>query len=427
LQARVATALDLTNEALEPLRADADRWGRKPGDPCFNPLPVVSVERELAALVAESQSSTAETIKAAIAEAHRDMCNTIDSCGTQAGNWKSALSYFRSAFRGARDRLDRQAKDRERGLKTADAIDAEKLAREKMITEKAGKAFDRSAEMGLAAKAKSIESGAANGARKVNGAPSNIPVREPDCPENVWQARLKRYVAKGRITQAEAESAGLAADRFPDDDRPATKIGFTSISNRRANKIIDAINKALGEAAKKADRDFVDDLFLDASRKSWGGRPGRGSCDPSEAELFDWCVEEGTRKLLFDNHGTPQALCLKGSKDTVAEHSWEKFEHTYICLSQAFIDRMRSAYPHVDSYSLHERFKSLAYSHAYRLDKSKYGPGWQEAFEAVFEAETAETNQRIAEREKEERERQARLAEKEREERIRWVADEVPF
>jgi len=29
LQAIVATALDLTNEALEPLRADADRWGRK--------------------------------------------------------------------------------------------------------------------------------------------------------------------------------------------------------------------------------------------------------------------------------------------------------------------------------------------------------------------------------------------------------------
>lgn len=40
---------------------------------------------------------------------------------------------------------------------------------------------------------------------------SHIPPRGDDCPEAVWQARLKSYVQKGLATQDEAEAAGLVA------------------------------------------------------------------------------------------------------------------------------------------------------------------------------------------------------------------------
>ena len=153
LQARVALPLVLDLPTVEAIRSDADRWGREPDDPVFNQLPLASVQRELEALIAASQSSTAETIKAAIAEAHNELANMIDSGSVQAGTWKAALAYFRKVYCTARARFDQEAKTRE----TASAIDAEKLAREKMITEKAGKAFDQSAALGIEAKQKRLE------------------------------------------------------------------------------------------------------------------------------------------------------------------------------------------------------------------------------------------------------------------------------
>lgn len=46
-------------------------------------------------------------------------------------------------------------------------------------------------------------------AHSTHQAPSNVPIREADYPEEAWQAKLKRYLDKGKITQEEAVSAGL--------------------------------------------------------------------------------------------------------------------------------------------------------------------------------------------------------------------------
>lgn len=45
--------------------------------------------------------------------------------------------------------------------------------------------------------------------RCATGGTGNLPIREADYPEEAWQAKLKRYLAKGKITQEEAVSAGL--------------------------------------------------------------------------------------------------------------------------------------------------------------------------------------------------------------------------
>jgi hypothetical protein len=82
----------------------------------------------------------------------------LDSGTVKPGaSWKSGLGYFRKVFRSARDRLHKEAHDRELAERTAEGISAEKLHREQVITEKAANAFERSAEITRAEKAKRTE------------------------------------------------------------------------------------------------------------------------------------------------------------------------------------------------------------------------------------------------------------------------------
>lgn len=88
----------LTAQELTAIRDAADAWGRKRGDPGFNPLPLQTVEREVLALQAEAQLFSAEIIRAAFMQALNELLNRKANAGS---DWASALAYFRKAFRTA--------------------------------------------------------------------------------------------------------------------------------------------------------------------------------------------------------------------------------------------------------------------------------------------------------------------------------------
>jgi hypothetical protein len=349
LQARAALPLVFDLQTVEAVRTDADRWGRKPGDPVFNPLPLATMQRELEALVAESQSSTAETIKAAIAEAHNELANMIDSGTVQAGNWKAALSYYRQAYRGARDRLDRQANDRKRALETANAIDAEKLAREKMITEKAGKAFDQSAALGIEAKQKRIEAGAAKG----NGAASASRFIDERAKCVTGPDGKKRF---GK----EWKPFHLVPDLVGDD--------LNTLLTENPEAIYEDVASAIGRVKPMKD---------DRSAKT------SAAIIEEITKRIPWEIETRIFKEAIKVYGTPEARC-GGKAGRLEGEEFKYFDK--VCLGQTFLDRMAAAYPEVRRY-LHGMFES----DACKVKAKDYAqPDFQQRFQSAFEKRLAD-------------------------------------
>jgi hypothetical protein len=333
-----ASRLVLDLATVEAIREDADRWGRKVGDPHFNPLPAQTVERELATLIGQSQHCSAETIKLAIAEAHNELLNMLDSGKVEPGaGWKAGLGYYRKVFRSARDRLHSAAQERSLAEQTAKEIAAEKINRERIVTQKTGAAFDRAAE----AKAKRLEALPA----KMNG--RAVP-SQPDTGGTGRTAIIGgkvRYNPGCRLVYAFGNAIALGED---------------------GNKLADEM-EALGASFEDVDAAF--------GRQN-GLRNGKPMAREDVLKAVRKDIERELEKrrglALKAKFGTPEKLC--GGTPHPA------FTSEMVCVSRETVAAIFARCPDVD-YLAESIFREIISAGGY----GDYGTGMQARIEAALE------------------------------------------
>jgi hypothetical protein len=246
---------------------------------------------------------------------------------------QQALSYFNKAFTGKLDEIRKREHNARVDAKKVETI-AEIDVKDREVAKAKGQAaLDRRIELGDQAAQKRIE---ANGTGKVNGQHHTPPQPE----------------------------------RFNDDDKRAETVEGEWITNRHANRILDGIEGATVG--------FVRNLLLDAARNNWKKKP-------SPAEVIDWCISRGRTLKLYEVHGTPDKLA-GGPAAKCSSGEFRRILH----VSQAFVDRMQSAYPSIDLSEMFGIFEDFDFD----FEAIGYGAEQQAAFEGAFEGELRQKHER---------------------------------
>jgi hypothetical protein len=193
-------------------------------------------------------------------------------------------------------------------------------------------------------------------------------------------AAAKRIEAGGK---ANGNVETIPAARFRDDERKVEVVADLWIEGHHANLILDGI--------EGSDVPFVRKLLLDAGRRKWKEKP-------TPAKVIDCCINIGERRKLEEVHGTPDKLAA-GPPATCAYGEFKRALH----VSQAFVDRMQSAYPSIEP----DRMLRIFSSFDFDFEAMSYGAEQQAVFEAAFEDELREAHEHNLAAEKQRAENEA--------------------